>query len=102
MISRQFDEKAIEDLKIIFRSKTLDEWEKLNEKHDFCCEPVKRLSEVINDNNINNSGIIINIDGIKQAAFPALFSSSKKINYHRAPKLDEHDNIIRRFKNGRI
>lgn len=83
LIKRQFDEDAVADLKLIFKSKSLDEWLKLNERYDFCCEPVKKIHEVVNDINLNKSRVIISLDGIKQIAFPALFSSVKELKYKK-------------------
>jgi len=91
MIQKQFDEDAIPDLRIIFKNKNLEEWLKLNDKYDFCFEPVKKINEVADDKNLNKHKAIISIDGIKQVAFPALFSSTKKLNYRRAPRLGEHN-----------
>jgi len=90
LIKRQFDESAVQELRNIFVQKTRDEWLMLNEKHDFCCEPVRQLNEVINDVHLNKSGAIISLDGIKQAGYPAVFSSFAAFKYQNAPKLGEH------------
>ena len=90
LIPRQFDETAIEDLKKIFKNKNSEEWSKLSDKYDFCCEPVKRLDDVINDKGLNENKIIITVGGLKQVAFPVKFSSIRKINYTMAPKLRQH------------
>ena len=94
LIKRQFDKNAVKDLKMIFRSKSLDKWVKLNKKYDFCCEPVRKVNEVVNDIDLSKNKIIISLDGVKQVAFPALFSSAKKLKYRRAPKLGEHNKEI--------
>lgn len=90
LVSKQFDENVIEDLKVIFKSKSLDQWLELNRKHDFCCEPIRKIDEIINDKNLESNRIIISLDKIKQVSFPAVFSSVEKLNYKKAPKLGEH------------
>ena len=90
--------------------KNQDAWLILNKKYDFCCEPVKRLDEVICDPNLGKSGTIISLNNIKQAGYPALFSSFAALKYRSAPKLGQHTkevlsglksktgNRMRRFK----
>ena len=89
-LQKQFDSSIINEMKKVFKSKTMNEWLALNKKYDFCCEPVKKIHEVINDINLNKNKTIIILDGVKQISFPALFSSSGKLKYTRAPKLGEH------------
>ena len=97
---KQFEEIKIEDLNFkikkfaLFKSKTMDEWLKLNKKYDFCCEPVKKIQEVLNDSHFNSRKTIIKLDGLKQIAMPVLFSSIEKLNYTKAPKLGEHTSKI--------
>ena len=90
LIKRQFDESAVRELRNIFVQKTREEWLTLNEKHDFCCEPVKQLNEIINDFHLNKSRAIISLDGVKQTGYPAVFSSFAQFKYQNAPKLGEH------------
>jgi crotonobetainyl-CoA:carnitine CoA-transferase CaiB-like acyl-CoA transferase len=40
---------AYKELKEIFQERTAQEWEELNEKYDFCCEPVRTFPEVLSD-----------------------------------------------------
>ncbi|MEK6983250.1 MAG: CaiB/BaiF CoA-transferase family protein [Nanoarchaeota archaeon] len=78
----------------IFKGKTLKEWIDLNGKYDFCCEPVKNLNEVFNDQNFKSRKTIIRLDNLKQVAMPVLFSSVKKLNYKKAPRLGQHTSDI--------
>lgn len=96
LIPRQFDrsEEVVEEMKAIFKSKTLKEWVKTNSKHDFCCEPVKKIDEIINDAHFKSRKMLVELDGMTQAGFPVVFSSLKKINYSRAPKLGKHTSEI--------
>lgn len=86
LLLRQFDETAIEELNSIFKNRNSNEWLALNERHDFCCEPVKKIGEVINDEYLNKKEIIIKLGDLKQVAFPVEFSSIKKINYKKCLK----------------
>ena len=89
-ISKQFDEDFTEDLRLIFKSRIRDEWLNLNEKYDFCCEPIRKIDEIVNNKYLNKNKIIISLDGIKQVSFPAIFSSIETLNYAKAPKLGQH------------
>ena len=93
LLSRQFESSAVKEMKILFMSKTIKEWMGLNKKFDFCCEPVKKIEDVVNDADLNK-GTIITLDGIKQASFPTIFSSFGKISYKKPPKLGEHTGQI--------
>ncbi len=90
LLNKQFDENKLQEMRKIFKSKTQEEWLKLSEKFDFCCEPVKQLNEVINDSSLNKSNAIISLEGVKQAGYPAIFSSFAAFKYQKAPKLGEH------------
>lgn len=88
-VKRKFDESAVKGLRKLFKEKSLHEWVELNGKYDFCCEPVRKIKDVVNDVDLNK-GAIITIDGIKQASFPAIFSYLGRISYKNPPKLGEH------------
>ena len=96
LLPKQFDDSSatMKEMKMLFKSKTMDEWLKLNKKYDFCCEPVKKIQEVLNDSHFNSRKTIIKLDGLKQIAMPVLFSSIEKLNYTKAPKLGEHTSKI--------
>ncbi|MBI2650187.1 CoA transferase [Candidatus Woesearchaeota archaeon] len=89
LLSKQFESSAIKEMKMLFKSRTMAEWMKLNKKYDFCCEPVKKIEEVINDEYLNNGGAIIMLEGIKQVALPVAFSAFAALNYSRSPNLGE-------------
>lgn len=89
LLKKQFDENSIKELQNVFKSKTLDEWILLNNKYDFCCEPVKTMQGVLN----TNKDKLVLLDKIKQVAFPAVFSSFK-VNYKKSPKLGENTSEI--------
>ncbi len=98
LMHRQFDKKAVKILSDIFMKKTQNEWLSLNKKYDFCCEPVRKLNEVVNDVNLNKSAII-NLNGVKQMGYPAIFSSFAAFKYRNAPKLGQHTKeVLSRLK----
>jgi len=51
-------EEYIAVLEELFLSKTTKEWEALNEKYDFCCEPVNNISSVLNNELISENPVI--------------------------------------------
>lgn len=89
LASKQFDGNlaTIKKIKVLFKSKTLEQWAKLNKKYDFCCEPVKKIDEISKGLGLNK-GILINLDSLKQIAMPAVFSSFES-KYSKSPKLGE-------------
>ncbi|MBS3096959.1 CoA transferase [Candidatus Woesearchaeota archaeon] len=91
LIHRQFDgsRDVMNEVKAVFKSKAMDEWVRLNNKHDFCCEPVRKISEVIKDDYFKSKKMLADIDGIKQVAMPVAFSSFKKLKYSIAPKIGQ-------------
>lgn len=96
LIKKQFDSSPhiIKEVQNLFKSKNLEKWMQLNDKHDFCCEPVKKIKDVIKDEYFKNRGLLIDIDGVKQVAMPVIFSLVKKWNYSKSPKLGEHTKNI--------
>ena len=88
LLTKQFDISAVGELESLFKSKTRKEWIKLNKKYDFCCEPVNTVEEAINEP--YNKSKFIEIDGIRQAAMPFIFSSLGKTRHSRAPNLGEN------------
>ena len=96
LIKKQFvsNAKAMEEMRVLFKTKTLKEWLQLNDKHDFCCEPVKKINQVINENYFKQRKMLVNLDGITQVALPVVFSSFKKNSYSSAPKLGKHTSKI--------
>ena len=94
LLKKQFDESKLQEIQKLFKSKTQKRWLELSEKFDFCCEPIKKIEDVINDINLNNKGTIITLDGIKQVSLPVIFSSFSKTNYSKAQKLGEHTEEI--------
>ena len=94
LLSKQFDSSITKNMKRLFKTKTMKEWLALNKKYDFCCEPVKKIENVINDADLNKRGAIITLDGVKQAALPFAFSSFGRLKYSRPPKLGEHTKEI--------
>ena len=93
-LQKQFDSSIINEMNKVFKSKTMNDWLGLNDKYDFCCEPVKKVEEVINDADLNNKGSIITLDGIKQVPLPVIFSSLGRLDYSISPKLGEHTEEI--------
>lgn len=95
LILRQFDESAVKDMRKLFRTKTMPQWQKLNEKNDFCCEPVKKIEEVQKDNYLKNEKILMELDGFTQVAMPIVFSSAaNRLKYRKSPSLGEHTKEI--------
>jgi len=92
LLAKQFDGsvEVMKEMKSIFKSRTLKEWVAANNKHDFCCEPVKKIGEIVNDNYFKSRKMLVELDGIIQAGLPVFFSSLKKRSDSRAPKLGEH------------
>ena len=91
LIKKQFGSSvnAIKEMRDLFKTKTLKEWLQLNKKHDFCCEPVKNLDDVLKDGYFKSRKMLIEPNGVKQAAMPAIFSSVKKIKYKKSPRLGQ-------------
>lgn len=92
LLVKQFDTSIFEDMKKLFKSKTLKELIDMNNKYDFCCEPVKKIEDVIKDT--PNKKNLVEIDGIKQVAIPVIFSTFGRLTYSRSPKLGEHTEEI--------
>ncbi len=51
-------EKVREELEKIFKSKTVEEWEKLNEEYDFCCEAVNDFENLLKSPLIRENEVI--------------------------------------------
>ena len=94
LLTKQMNSSIMKDMKLLFKTISMEEWLTLNKKYDFCCEPVKKIEKVVNDADLNNSGVIIMLDGIKQVSLPAIFSTSSRLPYSRSPKLGEHTEQI--------
>ena|SRR3989338_4429385 len=92
LVNKQFDgsRDAMNDMQAIFKSKTMNQWAELSNKHDFCCEPVKKISEIVKDKHFKSRRMLIELEGAKQVAMPVAFSSRKKMTYSRCPNLGEH------------
>jgi len=92
LMNMQFDgsRNIMKGMQAVFRSKTMKEWIELSSRHDFCCEPVKKINDVIEDDYFKSRKMLIELDGIKQVAMPVAFSQPEKIAYSRSPKLGEH------------
>lgn len=92
LLSMQFDgsKSAINEMGRLFKSKTLQEWVDLGKKFDFCCEPVKKLDDVIASDYFKKRGLVIELDNVKQVGTPIVFSSIKKCKYSKSPKLGQH------------
>ena|SRR3989338_8328979 len=95
-VEKQFDgsQSVMENMHAVFRSRTMKEWIGLSEKHDFCCEPVKKINDVVKDDYFKSRKMIGEVGGVKLAGIPANFTSHKKIEYSRSPKLGEHTKEI--------
>jgi crotonobetainyl-CoA:carnitine CoA-transferase CaiB-like acyl-CoA transferase len=94
LLGKQFDGEAIGKVQSVFKSKNRDEWAILNEKNNFCCEDVKKIKDVLKDNELRDNNSIIKINGISQAAFPAIFSESNLSGHVKAPKLGQHTEVV--------
>ena len=96
LIKNQLDgsHHTMNEIRHIFKRRTIKEWIQLNHKYDFCCEPVKKIEEVIKERYLKSRKILIELDGIKQVAMPVVFSSNKKLSYSRSPTLGENTKKI--------
>lgn len=96
LIKKQFDgsRHTMNEVRHIFKHRTIKEWIQLNNKYDFCCEPVKKIEEVIKERYLKSRKILIELDGIKQVAMPVAFSSHKKLGYLGSPTLGENTKNI--------
>lgn len=88
MVTKQFDGSMMKEMGIIFESRTLKQWIKLNEKYDFCCEPIKNIKEVLIDKRLSN--VLIKLGGLMHVAMPVNFSQIGRIKYSKSPELGEH------------
>ncbi|MBI2102151.1 CoA transferase [Candidatus Woesearchaeota archaeon] len=92
LIGRQFDssrEIAIE-MQAVFKSKKVKEWMEISRRHDFCCEPVKKMGSLAKDSHFKGRKMLEEVDGISLVKMPVEFSSHKKIACVRHPKLGEN------------
>jgi len=89
LVAQQYNAKKVAELKKIFKAKTMEEWKKLNNKYDLCCEPVIRVKDLADNPEIKESRALISINGISQIAMPSSFSSIK-LRYKEAPVLGQH------------
>lgn len=94
LLTKQMNGSIMKSMKTLFKTRTMGGWLALNRKYDFCCEPVIKIEKVLSDANLNNNGVIIKLDGIKQISFPAIFSTFVRLTYSRSPKLGEHTEQI--------
>jgi crotonobetainyl-CoA:carnitine CoA-transferase CaiB-like acyl-CoA transferase len=88
MATKQFDSSMMNEMRVIFGSRTLEQWVKLNEKYDFCCEPVKSIKEVLIDKRLSN--VLVKLGGLMHVAMPVNFSQIGRIKYLKSPELGEH------------
>lgn len=63
-------EPTFEEMVNIFRSRTLEEWQALNEAYDFCCEPVLSFSEVLAHPQFQ--GLFHDLAGPRGEVYPAM------------------------------
>ncbi len=53
LVEKQFEVHPLilKEMKYIFKSRTMKEWVRLNKKYDFCCEPIKKIEDLIEEGN---------------------------------------------------
>lgn len=93
LIERQFDEgqrrqELFEELRRIFKSRTLSQWIELMRDADACCEPVLSLEEALQGELAQ--GAIREIDGTKLLGFAFKLSQTPMSIRGPAPELGEH------------
>jgi len=101
LIPRQFDgdQATFQEMRAIFRSRTRDEWVKLLEGVDTCCEPVKSLSEALADPQVRHRGMVKEVPHPAAGAVPQLGSPLRLEDAERvcalpAPRLGEHTHKV--------
>lgn len=76
------DVSVKEEIRQKFMSKDFEEWLEIFKDKDVCVEPVLNLEEVVEDKNINERGLIVELDvdgeKVKQFASPIKFSRTKQ------------------------
>lgn len=98
LIKRQFDQGILREIHSLFKAKTLKEWLQLNDKYDFCCEPVKKIEDILKEDYFKNRKMLIDLDGVAQVGMPAIFSAFKKYKYSKSPRLGQDTrNILKSF-----
>lgn len=90
--------EVISVLEKIFISKTSEEWEKLNEKYDFCCEPVNNLSTVLN-NELISENTVLGKDTAGKGFIRFPIANLRRENLSEPEKLGEStEKILEEFK----
>ncbi len=101
LIKKQYDSGIINEVRDLFKTKTMREWLYLNSKHDFCCEPVKKVEDILKEDYFKSRKMLMELDGVKQVAMPAVFSAFKKYKYSKSPKLGQDTrNILKNYGYG--
>ena len=85
--------KTVEILNKIFLSKTTKEWEELNEKFDFCCEPVTTMDKLPDHELVKENQVIgTDNDNLGFLRFP--IKNLRRTELSKAEKLGESNSKI--------
>jgi len=95
LIPHQFDEASIPEVQAIFKTRTRDEWVKLLEGVDTCCEPVKSLAEALVDPQVRHRGMVREVphptgETLPQLGSPLRLEGAERVCELPAPRLGEH------------
>lgn len=71
-----------ESLRKVFQEKTRDEWVDIFRDADACVEPVLSLEEAVNTENARARGLTVEVEGVRQFAYPVKFSRTPATYRH--------------------
>jgi len=95
LIWRQFDEgeareNLFDEVRVIFKSRTRNEWVELMSDADCCCEPVLSISEAFAHAQTRAREMIREGETIGQLGLAHKMSDAAPPKFNRAPELGEH------------
>jgi crotonobetainyl-CoA:carnitine CoA-transferase CaiB-like acyl-CoA transferase len=100
-IARRDDGDLIAEVQALFATRTLAEWKELFAGQDVCCEPVRTLSEVFADPQVQSRRMVVEVEHpmeglLRQLGMPIKLSDAPGTVRTPPPRLGEHtDELLR-------